>query len=229
MNSYNFLKYLTVKLTSEENDDKKYNKCSATGFYAVINNKTVIVTARHFACEAAESLITVPAHYMENDIIITIPITAKVEWVWSDEYDIAYCTVTPIVKKLKDITGKEMFYTAISEKDIMTKKEFDKVNILTEVLSIGYPHGTSSTHHEYPLFKKGYIASLPCDFDEDGEGYLDLGAEAGYSGAPIFLNNSQLKLVGVLVKCIGSSDKSNSTTIYVAADKILDINERNDC
>lgn len=96
-----------------------------------------------------------------------------------------------------------MFYTAISEKDIITKAEFSEVNILSEVLTIVYPKGASSTHHEFPLFKKGYISSLPGNFAEDGEGYLDLCAEEGCSGSPIFLNNSQLKLVGVLVQYIG--------------------------
>lgn len=116
-----------------------------------------------------------------------------------------------------------MFYTAISEKDIMTKEEFNKINILSEVLTIGYPKGISSTHHKFPLFKKGYISSLPSDFTEDREGYLDLCAEEDYSGSPIFLNNSQIKLVGVLVQCIGNSKKPQSTTIYVSADKILDL------
>ena len=221
MNSYDFLKYLTVNLNAKKISVDNQHICAATGFYAIINNTPVIVTAKHFTSNT-ETAITISAHYKENNTIITLPVTANIEWFCSDEYDIAYCKVQPIAKKFKEITGKDMFYTAISEKYIITKDDFSKLNILSEVLAIGYPKGVSSTHHEFPLLKKGYISSLPSDFTEDGEGYLDLCAEEGYSGSPIFLNNSQLKLVGILVK--GISGTPNSTTIYISADKILDIN-----
>lgn len=228
MNSYEFLKYLTVNISAKNISEDEPHISSATGFYAIVGNKPVLVTAKHFVVPIA-STITVSVHYKENDSIITIPITAHVEWEVSEEYDIAYCKIKPIAEKLKEITGKDMFYTAITEKNIVTKEEFEKINILSEVLTIGYPKGTSSTHHELPLFKKGYISSLPSDFKEDRKGYLDLCAEEGCSGSPIFLNNSQLKLVGVLVQSVGKSKGPKSTTIYVSADKILDMikNERN--
>ena len=225
MNSYDFLKFLTVNLSANKFAEENRKICNATGFYAKLKGSTVIVTAKHFV-NNTEPIISVPVHYMENDNIITISVTAKVDWVTSDEHDIACCKVKPIAEKLKAITGKDMFYTAISKKDIMTKEDFSKINILSEVLTIGYPQGVSSTHHEFPLFKKGYISSLPSNFTEDGEGYLDLCAEEGCSGSPVLLNNSQLKLVGVLVKCIGeNSTNPKSSTIYVTADKILDIEE----
>jgi len=117
-----------------------------------------------------------------------------------------------------------MFYTAVPEKSIVTREEFSQIPILSEVLTIGYPKGESSTHHEFPLFKKGYISSLPSDFTEDGEGFLDLCADTGCSGSPIFLNNSQLKLMGVLTEWVTDGiTPSTSTTVYVSADKILEM------
>lgn len=225
MNSYDYFKYLTVNLSTRKISDKNSCICTATGFYVIIKNTPVIVTAKHFANDA-ETTISISAHYKENERIITIPLKVKVNWIPSDEYDIAYCKVKPIAKKLKETTGKEMFYTAIPEKNIITKEELSQISILSEVLTLGYPKGISSTHHDFPLFKKGYISSLPKDIAEDGEGYLDLGAEEGYSGSPVFLNNSHLRLVGVLVKGVGEdSDTSTNTTVYVSADKILEIRE----
>ena len=75
MNSYDFLKLMTVKLTAENFADAKTCICCATGFYAVINNTPVIITAKHFA-EATKPAVTIPAHYNENDTIVTIHITA---------------------------------------------------------------------------------------------------------------------------------------------------------
>ena len=60
---------------------------------------------------------------------------------------------------------------------------------------MGYPSGTSSTHHEFPLFKKGYFSSMPSDFTEDGEGYLGLCISQGMSGSPILQND---KIVGAV-------------------------------
>mgnify|MGYP003306078129 CR=1 FL=1 len=101
MNSYEFLKYLTANLTADKPGDEK-NTCSATGFYARINNKDALVTAKHFV-ENTVATITVTAHYKEHDTVISLPITACVEWQTSMEYDIAYCDIKPLKKKLKEI------------------------------------------------------------------------------------------------------------------------------
>ena len=223
MNSYEYLKFLTVKLTAEKLADTKGRTCTATGFYVVLNGAAYIVTAKHFA-EGTEQNVTIAAHYTDNNTVITVPVTAFVEWFVSDEFDIAYCLVKPFEKKFKEITGHNMFYTTISEKNIMTKDELSKLNILSEILTLGYPSGASSTHHEFPLFKKGYLSSSPSDFAEDCEGYLDLCTSQGMSGAPIILNGSPLSLVGVLVQYI--KDKKNTTSntaMYVSADKVLDM------
>lgn len=95
------------------------------------------------------------------------------------------------------------------------------------MLTIGYPGSTSSTHHEFPLFKKGYISSATRDFEEDGKGYLDLSAEGGFSGAPILLNNSQLKLIGILIEAVAENDTPKSTSSYISADKIIEISKEN--
>ncbi len=221
MNSYDFLKYLTVNLSSEL-VCKENSACTATGFYAIIKNKPVIVTAQHFTETTAET-VTITGHYAEKDSVISFPVTAKVNWTCSEEYDIAYCEVKSFAENFKEITGKEMFYTAIQEKDIATKEDLSKIGILNEIMTIGYPRGRSSTHHEFPLFKKGYISSATRDFAEDGKGYLDLSAEGGFSGAPVLLNNSELKLIGILIEAVAENDIPKSTSLYVSADKILEI------
>ena len=218
MNGYEFLKFLTVNIEGSISTGKEQNDCTATGFYAIINDDTVLATAKHFT-EHIDSAITVPVHYKENNTIVTIPVTACVEWSWHNEYDIAYCSIQPIMDKFREITGKAMYYTAISKENIMTKEEFYKTPILSEVLTIGYPDSISTTYNRYPLFKKAYISSLPKDFAEDGEGFLDLCAEEGMSGSPVVLNNSQLKLLGVIVR----GNQKSSTATYIPANELLKI------
>ena len=152
MNTYEILKFLTVKLTASKAVDKELSTCIATGFYIILNGSPVIVTAKHFTDET-ELHVTITAHYKENGTVVSLPVTAYVEWIMSEEFDIAYCKVEPFEKKFKEITGHDMFYTALSENNIMTKDEFAQLNILSEVVTLSYPLGESSTHHQFPLFE----------------------------------------------------------------------------
>ena len=65
MNSYDYLKFLTVKLTAEKLADTKGQTCTATGFYVVINGAAYIVTAKHFA-EETEQKVTIAAHTIQT-------------------------------------------------------------------------------------------------------------------------------------------------------------------
>lgn len=218
MTGYDFLKFLTVNIEGSISTGKEQNDYTATGFYAIINDDTVLVTAKHFT-EHIDSAITVPVHYKENNTIVTIPVTACVEWSWHNEYDIAYCSIQPIMDKFREITGKAMYYTAISKENIITKSELNQLSVLSKVIATGYPNSIGSTHHQFPLFKTGYISSSPKNFAEDGEGFLELTAEEGFSGSPVILNNSELKLIGIIIR----GNPGASTTTYIPAYELLNI------
>ena len=60
------------------------------------------------------------------------------------------------------------------------------------------------------------------DFAEDGECFLDLTAEEGFSGSPVILNNSELKLIGIIIR----GNPGASTTTYIPAYELLRIDIR---
>ena len=161
-------------------------------------------------------------HYKENGKLVTIPVVAEVQWNFSEDADLAYCEFKPIEERFRKITGRRVYAAALTQKNILTEKQLKEISILDEVVTAGYPEGESSTHHKFPLFSKGYVASLPKDTVEDGEGYLNIPYIGGFSGAPIFLNTAGLKFLGVLVSGItdGSSDVSGMCK-YVPAYEIL--------
>ena len=103
-----------------------------------------------------------------------------------------------------------MYAAALTEKDMLTEKQLNEINILDEVVIVGYPDGEASTHHKFPLFSKGYVASLPKDTVEDGEGFLNIPAIGGFSGAPVFLNTTGLKFLGMLVSGITEGNSNAS-------------------
>ena len=226
MRNYDIMKYVTVhmhgyKRTGEEN---VLQKVTATGFFAFLNINgvatDVIITAKHFADEI--SRVVFMLHYKDNGKLITVPIVTEVQWNFSEETDLAYCEFKPIGERFTKITGKHVYAAALTEKDMLTEKQLNEINILDEVVMVGYPEGEASTHHKFPLFSKGYVASLPKNTVEDGEGFLNIPAIGGFSGAPVFLNSPGFKFLGVLVSGItGENSEASGMCKYVPAYEIL--------
>lgn len=227
MTNYEYLKYMTVYMEGYERTAKEsaLQRITATGFFAsfYINGKktNIILTAGHFAEKLDR--VTFWLRYIDEDRVVTLPISSKVEWTFCDDADIAYCELELLEKKFKKITGKSIYATTISEAKILKQYELEDINLMDEVVMAGYPGGEASTHHKYPIFKKGYVASLPKDCIEDKEGYIDLSAIGGYSGSPVFLNTTPPRFLGILVS--GASDSSSEcscVSMYVPGYKVLE-------
>ena len=165
-------------------------------------------------------------HYKENGKLVTVPIATKVKWIFSKDADLAYCEFKPIAEHFRKITGKSVYVAALTQKDFITEKQLKEINLLDEVFAAGYPAGESTTHHKFPLFSKGYIASLPKDIIEEREGFINISAIGGFSGAPVFLNAPGLKFMGGLVSAIMAEDSDVSVMCkYVPAYEILRFSE----
>lgn len=227
MKNYEFMKYLTVYMEGYQKTEKEslLQKITATGFFAtlVINGKktNIILTANHFAEKL--NRVTFWLRYMAEDRVVTVPISSKVEWNYCEDADIAYCELEPIEKRFKKITGKSIYATVVTEDRILKQDELENIHLLDEVITAGYPNGEASTHHKFPIFKKGYIASMPKNCVEDKEGYIDLSAIGGYSGSPVFLNTTPPKFLGVLVSGVAdSSSEGSCVSMYVPGYALLE-------
>lgn len=94
MNSYDFLKHLTVYLEGSENENAAAGfNISATGFYAVIcigdKQVPVVITVRHFAEKVC--LTRFILHSNSDGEILTLPLIMRANWILSDDCDLAYC------------------------------------------------------------------------------------------------------------------------------------------
>ena len=227
MMNYEFMKYLTIFMEGYQRTakDSVMQHISGTGFFASIDingKKTnVILTANHFAEKL--NRVTFWLRYMDEDRMVTVPISSKVEWNYCEDADIAYCELEPIAKRFKKITGRNIYATVVTEDRILKQDELENIHLLDEVITAGYPNGEATTHHKFPIFKKGYIASLPKDCVEDKEGYIDLSAMGGCSGSPVFLDTTPLKFLGMLVSgAADSSSESSCVSMYVPGYMVLD-------
>ena len=227
MNNYDYLKHLTVYMEGYERTGKEsvLQRVTATGFFAALDIKgkktNIILTAGHFAEKL--NRVTFWLRYMDTGRVVTVPLSSKVEWNYCEDADIAYCELEVIEKKFKKITGKSIYATVVTEDRILKQDELENIDLLDEVITAGYPNGEASTHHKYPIFKKGYIASLPQDCVEDKEGYIDLSAIGGSSGSPVFLNSDTPKFLGILVSgAADSSSESSCVSMYVPGYMVLE-------
>lgn len=227
MNSYDHLKYLTVYMEGYERIGKEsvLQRINATGFFASIeiNGKetSIILTANHFAEKL--NRVTFWLRYMDEGKLVTVPISSKVEWTYCEDADIAYCELEPIEKRFKKITGNSIYASVLIEDKILKQFELEDISLLDEVITAGYPNGEASTHHKFPIFKKGHIASLPKDCVEDKEGYIDLSAIGGCSGSPVFLNTTPPKFLGILVSgAADSTSESSCVSMYVPGYAVLE-------
>lgn len=226
MMPYNILRHMTVHIKGYKKTilEQVMQEITATGFFAVLDIKgkrtSIILTAKHFAEDVKR--VTFMLHYKENEALVTVPVSLEVKWHLCEDTDIAYCELKPIEERFRKITGKSIYATAVTQDDILTEEQLNEINILDAVIMAGYPQGVASTHHKYPLFAKGHIASLPKDSLEDDEGYVDISAVGGFSGSPLFLETSELKFLGILVGGISDdSSASSGMCLYVPSYKIL--------
>lgn len=224
MDSYNFLKHLIVFMKT--NDDA-IKQATGTGFFVTMDisgkQTPLLATATHVANEMKKADLTLHYKDSKSDLIHTVTITVSLDWTDAKDKDISVCKLDKIKEKIKKITGCDLYYTSISKENILTEAELKDIQILSEVIMVGYPSGCSSTHGCYPIFRKGYLASKPEDNFENEIGYVDIVSTPGSSGSPLFLNNSS-KLIGIMSKVVMENPLSSADLgMYVDGYHLLEL------
>ena len=90
----------------------------------------------------------------------------------------------------------------------------------------GYPGGSFSTPMNYPLFRKGWLASPPSDNFANGNGFVDITASGGSSGSPLLLCGENAKLIGILDRTVMDNQQSSADLgVYIDAYHLLKFKE----
>ena len=160
MNNYEVIRYLTVHMQGFRRTGNNVLKVTATGFFAFLNingvRKDIIITAKHFADEI--SRVVFMLHYKENGKLVTVPVTTKVKWIFSEDEDLAYCEFKPIEERFRKTTGRSVYAAALTQKDFLTEKQLNEINILDEVIrQENQAHITNFLYFQkamLPLFQK---------------------------------------------------------------------------
>lgn len=104
-----------------------------------------------------------------------------------EEVDLCAITVRPIIEEAKK-QGFNVFYKCLTNSNIPTAEQVDKLDAVEDVQMIGYPNALWDRAHNMPLIRKGITATWPkLDFNGKKEFLIDAACFPGSSGSPVFI------------------------------------------
>ena len=172
-----------------------------TGFFYSIDlddgkKSTILITNKHVINDNADEEVTIQFHLHQgkHNALESRTVKFKTKWIFHSTMDICFCFINPINEKLESIINTHLNIISISRDYIIDNcAEYAP---LDELVMVGYPIGLYNQKYNYPIFRKGYIASDPSvDYSDDQSlklpdhriGIVDMACFPGSSGSPIFI------------------------------------------
>ncbi len=103
--------------------------------------------------------------------------------------------------------GNLAYFLPVTDAALLTTSEERVLNIVEEVIFVGYPTGLFDRQHLFPLFRHGITATPPAlDYDGTRVVLIDASVHPGSSGSPVFLataedlarTSGRIRLLGVV-------------------------------
>lgn len=114
-------------------------------------------------------------------------------WHWfyhpSGEIDIAAMRLGPVSTHVGD-AGCRPYYTGVTQRWLAGHEELQQLDVLEDVIFVGYPEDAYDQKNNLPVIRKGTTASLPwVDYEGRSEFLIDASVFPGSSGSPVFIYN----------------------------------------
>ena len=171
----------------------------------------VIITNKHVVNHNENEEVTFFLHTKDEsgEPSGNIKITYCTKWYFHKSQDLCFCFINPLIEKIKDELGKDVFYISNDESIIYNDEKLKELNALEELVMVGYPIGIFDEKNNFPIFRKGYTASHPAyDFNNKGIALADIACFPGSSGSPVYILNEG-----------GYKDKHNTT--YLGSTRVV--------
>lgn len=86
--------------------------------------------------------------------------------------------------------NKEVFYKSVPNEFIPSKTDFEELDAIEEIITIGYPQSLRDEYNLMPIVRRSTTATHPdIDFDNKPIFLIDAPIFAGASGSPVFIVN----------------------------------------
>lgn len=112
-------------------------------------------------------------------------------WTFHPDADMDLCALplAPLLKQANDM-GKSLFYISLDSNLLPDQTYLETLNVVEDIIMIGYPNGLSDEVNNLPLFRRGITAThVAVDYCGKHEFVVDMACFPGSSGSPIFLFN----------------------------------------
>jgi hypothetical protein len=110
------------------------------------------------------------------------------KWYRHPYADIAVMPAEELLKEQEE-DGTPLYFKAISSESVLEEEEIRKLELVEEVVFIGYPSGKHNLYNYMPIIRRGISATAIFeDYVAERPSFLiDAGAFPGSSGSPVFL------------------------------------------
>lgn len=105
------------------------------------------------------------------------------------DIDIAAMPLGPVLNKVRE-GGKEAYFTFLDESLIPNDKQLEELDVIEEILFVGYPNALYDNVNLLPIFRRG-ITATPIQIDHNGAPIflVDASVFPGSSGSPVLIYN----------------------------------------
>lgn len=193
-----------------------------TGFFFAFSRENnnyipLLITNRHVLKNGSNIIIRITQASLDKPKIgrwiqISIKLTNENVVYHPDQtVDLAAVLLDPSIKS----TTGPLYIPYMNKSHIATDEEMKHINILHDIIMVGYPDGIMDTVNNLPVFRKGITATNPSiDYNGNRHFLIDATCFPGSSGSPIMSyeddithgvdgsitigpKNKQIKLIGI--------------------------------
>ncbi|MFH4966179.1 serine protease [Gaetbulibacter sp. M235] len=192
--------YSTTRIECEKpNGDKG----TGTGFFfslKIDDEKSIpmVVTNRHVAEGMAKGRFKLTKSDKDGNPNLTDHFTLDFSkdfdkmWTYHPDPNIDLCAmpIGQLVSAAKQMNAN-LFYRTFDNNIIPNKQQQEELDVVEDILMIGYPNGIWDSHNNMPIIRKGTTATHPnIDYNGKKEFMIDAACFPGSSGSPVLLYNN---------------------------------------
>lgn len=109
-------------------------------------------------------------------------------------YDLCIIPFDAILPQLEAAIGKQLYYESFSEDVFMTDANKQSLDVIEDIIMVGYPCGLWDSINNRPIIRKGITATDPkTDYQNSKQFLIDCACIQGSSGSPVLQYKGGLK------------------------------------
>lgn len=154
------------------------------------NTMIGIITNKHVIVGQDSLRITLP--FGKNGVEYTL-VGMKEECTFHSDVDVdlVFIPITNVVQDIFNNTGSIPNIKLLSKENLLLPTDYDFLNVIENILVMGYPNGLWDSENYRPLIRTGITASDPrLDYQGKKEFIIDAEIIGGSSGSPVFISLS---------------------------------------